>query len=91
LDQQADGASLWISQVTRIPPQSADPAVKNYHWLELDMAFLDACDHAAQLLVLRDLTGAIAEGPRLQRVRLRRRPLADSRRPARSRASPAAR
>ncbi len=62
-DQQACGTSLWISQVTRIPPQSVDPAVKNYHWLDLDMALLDAYDHDAQLVVLRDLTGAITEGP----------------------------
>jgi branched-chain amino acid aminotransferase len=62
-DQQAAGASLWISQMTRIPPQSVDPSVKNYHWLDLDMALLDAYDHDAQLVVLRDLTGAITEGP----------------------------
>lgn len=62
-DQQAGGASLWISQMTRIPPQSVDPSVKNYHWLDLDMALLDAYDHDAQLVVLRDLTGAITEGP----------------------------
>ncbi len=62
-DLQAGGASLWISSVTRIPPQSVDPAVKNYHWLDLDMALLDAYDHDAQLVVLRDLTGAITEGP----------------------------
>jgi branched-chain amino acid aminotransferase len=62
-DQQAGGASLWISEVTRIPPQSVDPLVKNYHWLDLDMALLDAYEHDAQLVVLRDLTGAITEGP----------------------------
>ena len=62
-DQQAGGASLWISQLTRIPPQSVDPSVKNYHWLDLDMALLDAYDHDAQLVALRDLTGAITEGP----------------------------
>jgi branched-chain amino acid aminotransferase len=62
-DQQAGGASLWISPVTRIPPQSVDPSVKNYHWLDLDMALLEAYDHDAQLVVLRDLTGAITEGP----------------------------
>ena len=52
-----------ISQVTRIPPQSVDPTVKNYHWLDLDLALLDAYDHDADLVVLRDLSGAIAEGP----------------------------
>ncbi len=62
-DQQATGASLWISQVTRIPPQSVDPSVKNYHWLDLDVALLEAYDHDAELVVLRDLSGAITEGP----------------------------
>jgi branched-chain amino acid aminotransferase len=62
-DQQATGASMWISDVTRIPAQSVDPEVKNYHWLDLDVAQLDAYDHQAQLVVLRDLSGAITEGP----------------------------
>ena len=63
LDQQAAGASLRISEVTRIPPQSVDPTVKNYHWLDMDLAQLDAYDHEAQLVVLRDASGAITEGP----------------------------
>src|SRR5258708_12346398 len=54
---------MWISEVTRLPPQSIDPSVKNYHWLDLDLAQLDAYDHHAQLVVLRDLSGAITEGP----------------------------
>jgi branched-chain amino acid aminotransferase len=62
-EQQAAGASMWISQATRIPPESVDPTVKNYHWLDLDLALLDAYDHDAALVVLRDLSGAIAEGP----------------------------
>ena len=62
-DQQAAGASMWISQVTRIPPQSVDPSVKNYHWLDMDLALLDAYEHDAQLVVLRDLSGAVTEGP----------------------------
>jgi branched-chain amino acid aminotransferase len=62
-EQQEQGARMRISQVTRIPPQSVDPTVKNYHWLDLDLALLDAYDHDADLVVLRDLSGAIAEGP----------------------------
>jgi len=62
-EQQATGASLWISEVTRIPPDSVNPLIKNYHWLDLDMALLDAYDHGAQLVVLRDASGAITEGP----------------------------
>jgi branched-chain amino acid aminotransferase len=62
-EQQAKGARLHVSEVTRIPPQSVDPSVKNYHWLDLDLALLDAYDHDAELVVLRDLAGAITEGP----------------------------
>ena len=62
-EQQASGASLWISDVTRIPPHSVDPRVKNYHWLDMELALLDAYDHGAQLVVLRDSSGAITEGP----------------------------
>jgi branched-chain amino acid aminotransferase len=61
--QQDGGASLWISGITRIPPRSVDPLVKNYHWLDMEVALLDAYDHGAQLVVLRDSSGAIAEGP----------------------------
>jgi branched-chain amino acid aminotransferase len=62
-DRQATGAHMWISSVTRIPPQSVDPSVKNYHWLDMELALLDAYDHHAQLVVLRDVSGAITEGP----------------------------
>jgi branched-chain amino acid aminotransferase len=61
--QQALGASLWISEVTRIPPGSVNPLIKNYHWLDLDVALLDAYGHGAELVVLRDASGAITEGP----------------------------
>jgi branched-chain amino acid aminotransferase len=62
-ERQATGASMWVSEITRIPPQSVDPLVKNYHWLDLELALLDAYDHHADLVVLRDLSGAITEGP----------------------------
>jgi branched-chain amino acid aminotransferase len=62
-EEQAAGASLWISEVTRIPPESVHPLIKNYHWLDLDVALLDAYDHGAKVVVLRDLSGAITEGP----------------------------
>jgi branched-chain amino acid aminotransferase len=62
-EQQAAGASLWISEVTRIPPDSVNPLIKNYHWLDLDVALLDAYDHGAQLVVLRDGSGGLTEGP----------------------------
>jgi branched-chain amino acid aminotransferase len=62
-ERQESGASLRVSDILRIPPQSIDPAVKNYHWLDLDLALLDAYDHGAEMAVLRDLSGAITEGP----------------------------
>jgi branched-chain amino acid aminotransferase len=62
-EQQAVGASMWISDTPRIPPESVDPSVKNYHWLDMDMAQLDAYDRGAQMVVLRDLGGGITEGP----------------------------
>jgi branched-chain amino acid aminotransferase len=62
-ERQAAGASMRVSQVVRIPQQSVDPSVKNYHWLDLDLALLDAYDHGADLVVLRDLDGSITEGP----------------------------
>ena len=54
---------MRVSQVVRIPSQSVDPSVKNYHWLDLDLALLEAYDHDADLVVLRDLSGAVTEGP----------------------------
>src|SRR5579863_363692 len=61
--QQSTGVSMWISEVTRTPPRSVDPLVKNYHWLDMEVAQLEAYDHGAQLVVLRDESGAITEGP----------------------------
>lgn len=61
--QQDTGASLWISQVTRIPPRSVDPLVTNYHWLDMEVAPLEAYGHGAPLAVLPDESGAITEGP----------------------------
>jgi branched-chain amino acid aminotransferase len=62
-ERQTTGASMRISHVVRIPEQSVDPAVKNYHWLDLDLALLDAYDHGADLVVLRNLDGSVTEGP----------------------------
>ena len=62
-ERQETGARMKVSDILRIPPQSVDPSVKNYHWLDLDLALLDAYDHDADLVVLRDLSGAITEGP----------------------------
>jgi branched-chain amino acid aminotransferase len=61
--QELGGASLMISDVPRIAPESVDPTVKNYHWLDMTMALWSATEHDAQLVLLRDQQGGIAEGP----------------------------
>jgi branched-chain amino acid aminotransferase len=64
LEQQTTtGVGMWISDIPRIPPDSVDPLVKNYHWLDMDMALLGAYEHDVQLVVLRDREGGVAEGP----------------------------
>ncbi|MFI9816325.1 aminotransferase class IV [Saccharothrix variisporea] len=61
-ERQERGVSLWISSRPRIAPESVDPAVKNYHWLDIQMAQFEAYDHGAELVVLRDMAGGITEG-----------------------------
>jgi branched-chain amino acid aminotransferase len=61
--QTTTGVGLWISDIPRIPPESVDPLVKNYHWLDMDMALFGAYEHDVQLVVLRDREGGVTEGP----------------------------
>ena len=61
--EQATGARLWISDVERIPAESVDPRIKNYHWLDMTTALLQAVDEGAELVLLRDQRGRITEGP----------------------------
>src|SRR5260370_38390631 len=62
-DRQQAGASMRVSQGVRIPSQSVDPSVKNYHWLDLDLALLEAYDHAAALGVLPRRSGPVPAAP----------------------------
>ena len=45
------------------PAAERGPVGEPIHWLDLDLALLDAYGHNAGLVVLRDLSGAISEGP----------------------------
>jgi len=60
---QARGMSLHISTRVRVPPQSVDPMVKHYHWLDFQMGLFEAYDAGAETVVLRDLDGHVTEGP----------------------------
>ena len=57
------GLNLLISSQQRIPPESVDPRIKNYHWLDMVMALFEAYDHDADSAVLVDAEGNLVEGP----------------------------
>ena len=57
------GMNLHISARERIPPQSVDPRVKNYHWLDMVMGLYEAYDCDSDSVVLVDRNGNLVEGP----------------------------
>ncbi|MEQ1736019.1 MAG: aminotransferase class IV, partial [Rhodoglobus sp.] len=62
-EQQERGLSVHVSSVQRIAPESVDPTVKNYHWLDLVQGLYDAYDHGAETALLSDAAGNVVEGP----------------------------
>ena len=62
-EQRARGLNLSISDIPRISPQSVDPTVKNYHWLDFISGLYGAYENNAENVVLVDLDGNITEGP----------------------------
>ena len=62
-ERQAEGISAIISAVRRIPPESVDPTVKNYHWLDLEQAIFEAYDRSADTPILLGIDGNVTEGP----------------------------
>ena len=62
-EEREAGISAAISDIRRIPPESIDPMVKNYHWLDLVMGLYDAYGRGAKTVILTDARGNLAEGP----------------------------
>ena len=62
-EQRARGLNIFISNIPRIPPQSVDPTVKNYHWLDFIAGLYGAYENDAENVILVDLDGNISEGP----------------------------
>ena len=62
-EKQKQGLDLHISQRVRIAPESVDPTVKNYHWLDLVQSLFDAYDGGHDTSCVVDGAGNIAEGP----------------------------
>jgi branched-chain amino acid aminotransferase len=57
------GLDLAISSVKRISPESVDPRVKNYHWLDLVIGMYEAYDKGHYTTVLVDNNNNVLEGP----------------------------
>jgi len=60
---QARGAHLIVARTPRIPPDSVDPTIKNYHWGDMVRALFEAEDAGADNAVLLDHDGLVTEGP----------------------------
>jgi branched-chain amino acid aminotransferase len=54
---------MKISQIQRVPPETVDPTIKHYHWLDFEMGLFEAYDAGADTVILVDRDGNIAEGP----------------------------
>jgi len=62
-EKQKLGLHLTVSRLQRIPPESVDPTIKNYHWLDLVMGLFEAYDRAGETAVVVDTQGNLIEGP----------------------------
>ncbi|MBE9554236.1 MAG: aminotransferase class IV [Proteobacteria bacterium] len=62
-EQRQRGINIVIAETRRIPVESVDPTVKNYHWLDLVAGMFESYDRGGENVVLTDLAGNITEGP----------------------------
>ena len=63
-DAAERGTSVWIAKsVRRIPKDSVDPTVKNYHWGDFTSALFEAKENGFETTLLLDHAGNVAEGP----------------------------
>ncbi|WP_375228493.1 aminotransferase class IV [Roseobacter sp. S98] len=62
-DQMRRGLHVSLVDTVRIPPESVDPALKNYHWLDLIMGLYGAYDRGGETALLLDAQGSVSEGP----------------------------
>jgi branched-chain amino acid aminotransferase len=62
-EQRRRGINIVIAETRRIPGESVDPTVKNYHWLDLVAGMFEAYDRGGENVVLTDMAGNITEGP----------------------------
>ena len=48
---------LHVTGFERIPPESINPRIKNFHWIDLTLGLLEAYRHDAEIGVLVDRRG----------------------------------
>ncbi|MCA0870013.1 aminotransferase class IV [Seohaeicola saemankumensis] len=58
------GTSVWVAKsVRRIPKDSVNPRVKNYHWGDFTSGLFEAKDNGFETTLLLDHDGNVTEGP----------------------------
>ena len=62
-EQRQRGLHLHVASISRIPPSSIDPTVKNYHWLDFIKSLYEAYDASGESVILTDGLGHVTEGP----------------------------
>ena len=62
-EQQARGVHAIIASTPRIPADSIDPTVKNFHWGDMTRANFEAHDAGAETAILLNHEGCVTEGP----------------------------
>jgi branched-chain amino acid aminotransferase len=62
--EKADGMDAVVAKTSRrIPTDSVDPTVKNFHWGDLTKGLFEAYDRGADQALLLDHQGNLTEGP----------------------------
>jgi branched-chain amino acid aminotransferase len=62
-EQRKRGLHLVVSTIPRIPPESVDPTIKNYHRLDFVNALFEAYERGGETVVMPDFQGNVTEGP----------------------------
>ncbi len=62
-DKQERGLHAVVGSKQRIAPESVDPTVKNYHWLDLETGLLEAYERGGETVILTDAEDNVVEGP----------------------------
>ncbi|HEX5913125.1 MAG TPA: aminotransferase class IV, partial [Rubrobacter sp.] len=62
-EKQEQGLHAVIGSKQRIAPESVDPTIKNYHWLDLETGLLESYERGGETVILVDADDNIVEGP----------------------------